>query len=170
MTQEQEKLNLDEKVQIKNLCAWDLYFKRLESNGDVKIPSKGVVRLTRAEIQAQSLGGNVMFNGTDGIGSNARIYIDDKPTRILLDFEQEDSKEEQKILTPDKVKQILEYKTFATFQKHIEESVVTQAEKLILVEEAKKLKLNDYEKINFIQEYTGYKFEQPKNKQTKQVK
>lgn len=152
-------VNLDEKVVIKNLCEWDLYFPRIETNGSVKLVRKGINRLTRAEIQAQVFSNNIMFTGTDGRGTNARIYIDDKATRVLVGFEDEEGKEEQKVLTPERVKQILALKTLKSFKDNIEKDVKTQAEKLVLIEEAKKQGLNDYKKIQFIEEYTGYKFE-----------
>jgi hypothetical protein len=153
-------VNLDEKVVIKNLCEWDLYFPRIETSGTVKLVKKGINRLTRAEIQAQVFSNNTMFTGTDGRGSNAKIYIDDKKTRVLVGFEDEDGKEKQKILTPERVKEILNLKTLKSFKENISKDVKTQAEKLVLIEEAKKQGLNDYKKIQFIEEYTGYKFEE----------
>lgn len=152
-------LNLDERVTVKNLCEWDLYFRRIEGHGSVKFARKGINRLTRSEIQSQVFAANPMFVGTNGKGSNARLYIDDKDTRVLVGFESDDGKEKQNVLTPEKVRQIIEYKTFATFQKHVEESVKTKGEKLVFIEEAKKLKLNDHDRIKFIEEHTGYKFE-----------
>jgi hypothetical protein len=153
-------VNLDEKVVIKNLCEWDLYFPRIETSGTVKLVKKGINRLTRAEIQAQVFSNNTMFTGTDGRGSNAKIYIDDKKTRVLVGFEDEDGKEKQRILTPERVKEILNLKTLKSFKENISKDVKTQAEKLVLIEEAKKQGLNDYKKIQFIEEYTGYKFEE----------
>ena len=32
-------LNMDEKIQIRNLCNWALSFKRIDSIGDVLIPT-----------------------------------------------------------------------------------------------------------------------------------
>lgn len=153
------EVNLEKKVEVKNLCAWDLYFERIETNGTVRIPAKGAVRLSRAEIQAQVYDNNVMFVGTDGQGSHARIYVNDKETRVLLGFESEDSKKKQEVLDADEVQRILELKTQKSFEDNIKKKVKTQAEKNFLIEEAKRLKLNDYNKIKFIEEYTGYKFE-----------
>ena len=69
---------MDTKVAVKNLCEWDLYFNRAEGSGDVRVPSKGVTRLSRGEIQAQVYNGNKMFTGTDEQGSHAKLYVDDK--------------------------------------------------------------------------------------------
>lgn len=152
-------INLDKKVEVRNLCAWDLYFDRIETNGTVRIPARGAVRLTRAEIQAQVYDNNSMFIGIDGQGSHARIYINDKDTRVFLGFEDENSKDKQNILDEETVKKLFEYKTQSAFEKNVKEKVRTLAEKNFLIEEAKRQKLNDYNKIRFIEEYTGYKFD-----------
>lgn len=153
------ELNLDTKVVIKNLCEWDLYFTRIETNGDVKLPKKGTTRVSRAEIQAQVHAGSKLFGGLDGLGNHAKIYIDDQPTRVLVGFESEDGTEKQEVLDTEKIAKILEYKTLNTFKKHIEEHVILQSEKVLLLEEAKRLKLKDYDKIKFIEEFTGLKFD-----------
>ena len=151
--------NLDEKVVVKNLCAWNLYFPRVESIGEVKFSANGKMRLTKAEIQAQVFADNKMFTGTDGKGSHARVYIDDKDTRVLVEFEEVDSKESQQILDKGTVTKLLAYKTQSSFEKNVKELVKTQAEKNFLAEESKKQNLNDFGKISFIEKYTGYKFD-----------
>lgn len=152
-------IKLDEKVLVKNLCDWSLYFERVETNGSVRLPRNGKIRLSRAEIQAQVFDNNVMFVGSDGVGSHARIYIDDKDTRILVGFETEDAKEKQQILDTDVVKKLFAYKTQKSFEDNVKKQVKTKAEKNFLVEEAKRQKVNDFEKIKFIEEYTGFKFD-----------
>lgn len=156
------ELNLDEKVSIKNLCEWDLFFKRIEGSGDVKVPRKGVTRITRGEIQAQVYANNSMFSGIDGVGNHAKIFIDDKATRVMLGFEDEKSEQEQHLVTPERIKKILSYKTQKTFEENVKSDIKLDSEKLLLVEEAKRQKLNDYDKIKFIEEYTGFKFENNK--------
>ena len=158
------ELDLDKKIVIKNLCEWDLYFKRIEGVGEVKLPKKGITRLSRGEVQSQVFANNSMFIGTDGQGSHAKIYVDDKDTRVMLGFESEDGKEKQNIITPERIKEIFAYKTQKTFEKHIEEEIKLDSEKMLLMEEAKRQKLNDHEKIQFIEEYTGYKFKDNKKK------
>lgn len=152
-------LNMDEKVPVRNLCDWDIYFKRIDTVGSVMIPRKGVMRLTRSEIQSQVFNRNVFFVGLDEKGSHAKVFIEDKDTRILVGFEEAESTVKQQVLDEDRVKQILDYKTLATFKKKIEEEVKTHAEKMTLVESAKKLGLNDFDRIKFIEEYTGFKFD-----------
>ncbi|WP_079709856.1 hypothetical protein [Paraliobacillus ryukyuensis] len=151
------ELDMDKKVEIKNLCDWDLYFTRVESNGHVRIPRSGKTRISRAEIQAQVFDNNKMFVGTDGNGSHARIYVEDKETRDFLEFDKGNSK--QKILDSEAVKKLLELKTQSSFEKNVKEKVKTKAEKNYLIEESKRQKLNDFNKIKFIEDYTGYKFD-----------
>jgi hypothetical protein len=155
-------IDLNSRVVVKNLCEWDLYFPRIERVGDVKLIAKGINRLEIGELQAQVYANNMMFTGIDGIGSHAKIFIEDKDTRVFLGFEDEEGKEIQNVLTSDKVKKLFEYKTQSVFEKHVKENVLLESEKLLLVEEAKKLKVNDFDKIKFIEEYTGFKFEKKK--------
>ena len=73
-------------VLVNNLCAWPLYFKRVIGVGDVSIPANArkFATLSFEEVQAQIQMGNVMFTGTDGMGSHARIQIIDDETRREL--------------------------------------------------------------------------------------
>ncbi|MBE7897193.1 hypothetical protein G7L40_00515 [Paenibacillus polymyxa] len=152
------ELNMDEKVLIKNLCNWDLFIKRILKNGDVKIAANKTVKLTREEIEAQVNNGNNLFTGTDGMGSNPRIYIEDRDLRVHLDFESEDGEVKQEILTAEEIERIINLKTFNSFKDNIEKKVVTENQKHLLLNVSKKNKLNDFEKIKFIEEYTGLKF------------
>ena len=99
-------LNMDEKIQIRNLCNWALSFKRIDSIGDVLIPANSTMRIARGEVFTQAQSGNNLFTGTDGLGSHARIYIDDRDTRVELDFESEDRKRTQNVISDDKIKEI----------------------------------------------------------------
>lgn len=148
-------LSMDEKIQIRNLCNWAVSFKRIDSIGDVLIPANTTIRISRGEVFSQAQSNNVLFTGTDGIGSHARIYIDDRNTRVELDFESEDGKRTQNIISDDKIKEIFAIKTKTGFEKAIKENIVTQAEMSVIVNAVKKLKLNEYDKVKFIEEYTG---------------
>ena len=44
-----------------------------------------------------------------------------------------------------------------TFEEKLHEYVVTRAEKYAITQIIKKLKLNDFEKIRMVENYTGYK-------------
>ena len=51
-------LNMDEKIQIRNLCNWALSFKRIDSIGDVLIPANSTMRVARGEVFTQAQSGN----------------------------------------------------------------------------------------------------------------
>lgn len=152
-----KELNLEEKVTVKNIAGWTVGFKRIESQGDVTIPKEGTVRLTRSEIIAQTQSGNRLFNGTDDRGSHATLYIDDEPTRLEVEFDSIDEKRTQSVLTPELVKKLFDYKTVKSFEDKLKTYVVTRAEKYAIIQIIKKLKLNDFEKIRIVENYTGYK-------------
>ncbi len=150
--------NMDKKVWVRSLCDWRLSFPRQEGSGDISFKPNGRIRLTVAEIQAQVFNGSKFFGGEDGQGSHARLYIEDKEVRVLVGFEEEDAKSKQEILDKETVEKLLSYKTPSSFEKNVKEKVKTNAEKNFFAEEAKRQKLNDFDKIKFIEEYTGYKF------------
>ena len=161
MAETQEKaLNLEEKVTVRNLAGWTVGFARLaEMHGDVSIPPEGTVRLSRNEIIMQTQNGNRLFTGTDTRGSHATLYIEDKATRVEVDFESADGKVKQEILNDEKVKYLFGLKTDKAFEDNLSKSIVTRAEKYALIQMVKKLKFNDYSKMKSIEKYTGYKFE-----------
>ncbi|MCY9038617.1 hypothetical protein MOE77_17035, partial [Bacillus inaquosorum] len=100
-----------------------------------------------------------MYVGTDGQGSHAKIFIDDKETRVHLGFEAAENDSEQEVITPERIKQILAYKTQKTFEENVTKDIKLESEKAQLFEIAKKEKINDYKKIKFIEEFTGFKFD-----------
>ena len=152
-----EELNLDKKVIVKNIAGWSVGFARIESVGSVSIPANGSTRLTRNEIILQVQRGNKLFTGLDGIGSHATIYIDDAPTRREVGFDGEDNKQKQNVLTDEKIKNIFNYKTQTAFENNFTDAIQTRAEKYAVIKAIKRLKINDYNKIRFAENYTGYK-------------
>lgn len=153
-----KNLRMDEKVSIRSIAGWNVGFSRKDSSfmGDVSIPMFGTIQLSRNEIMAQIQYGNNLFTGIDGKGSHATIYIEDADTRMLADFDSTDGKTKQNILTEEKATYMFELKTYSTFLKHLEESVVTRAEKYAFMNFIKKLKFNDYEKIKASEEHCHY--------------
>lgn len=147
-------MELDKKIQVKNLCSWSLNFKRIDGIGDISIPANSVMNLTAGEIFAQVQSGNVMFAGNDRKGSHARIYIMDKDMRKELDFEQ-DEKDFQNVISDERIKEIFALKTLPAFEKAVKNTFVTFAEKSILAESVKKFGLNELNKAEFIKKYTG---------------
>ena len=57
------------------------------------------------------------------------------------------------------VKKILDYKTIATFKKHLEDDVVANHEKAKIIAYARKIKLNDFEKIRSLEEHCKESFQ-----------
>ncbi len=151
-----EEINLDQKVTVKNLAGWEVGFARIVDMGDVLIMPEGSTRLSRNEIIAQVQNGNRLFVGIDGKGSHATLYIDDVITRKEVDFDSQDGKIKQIILTDSVVNDLFKMSQ-TDFEKTLPDTVKTRAEKYAIIQTIKKLKLNDYNKIRFIENYTGFK-------------
>lgn len=150
-----ENFNLDKKVTIKNIAPWVVGFPNV-SGGDTVIAESGTTRIKVDEIVAQIQRGNKLF-GIDEYGSHATIYIEDEDTRKYLEFDSEDGKRKQDIITPEKVKGWFDLKTLTAFEKNVKANVVTRAEKQYLLTLIKELKLNEHDKINFCQTYCKFK-------------
>ena len=151
-----EGFSLDKKVTVKNIAPWDVGFPNIEGRGDTTFAPNGSTRVKRDEIIAQIQRGNKLF-GLDEFGSHATLYIEDEETRKYLEFDSKDGKRKQNVITPEKVKDWFELKTFSSFKKNIENNIVTRAEKQHLLTLINKLKLNEHDKINFCQEYCKFK-------------
>jgi hypothetical protein len=152
-------INLNDKSKVKNLCPWAISWMRQNTDGDEFIKANQVVYITNSEIETQVQNGNTFFVGTSN-GDHARCYIENPEMREYLGFDNPSEKRNQLILNDEKCKQIFEYKTFSTFKKHIEEEVITNQEKAMIVNYAKKSKINDYDKVKFIEEYTQIPFKE----------
>ena len=151
----EEDLNLDAKITVKNLAGWDVTFARLHDGvGDVVIVANGQQRLSRNEVIAQVNNNNKLFIGSDTNGSHATVYIDDVATRQLLGFE-EDGRP-QMIFTEQLVKDLFEMSQ-SNYETALPKYIRTRAEKYALIETIKKLRLNDYAKMVYASQYTGYK-------------
>lgn len=151
----EEELNLDVKVTVKNLAGWDVTFARIHDGiGDVVIAPNGYQRLYRNEVVAQVNNNNVLFTGTDSIGSHATIYIDDAPTRKLLGFE--DDNRQQMIFSEQLVKDLFKMSQ-SEYEEKLPVYIKTRAEKYALIKTIKELHLNDYSKMIFAANYSGYK-------------
>lgn len=148
-----EEIRLDKKVTVRSIAPWTTGSSRKTSAGDVTIPPMGTVLLSREEIIAQGQNGNTLLTGIDGVGSHATWYIEDDYTRNELSFDVDDKKQE--FLTHDNIKRIFDLKTRKSFEENIKKCVVTRAEKFYLLHTIKNLKLNDYEKNAFCEDYCG---------------
>ena len=145
------------KVKLKNLTSWILTFKRINAVGDVVMPPNSIITLSEDEVMAQIYNDNKLFVGDDGKGSHARIYIDNEDLRINAEFESKNTGKTQEVLTDKVLKEIFDEKTLTKFKETVKSKVKTQAEKLKVVEYAKKSKLNDHDKIEFLEKHTGFK-------------
>ncbi len=155
-------INMNDKSKVKNLCPWNVSWERQTIDGDEFIKANKVVYITNSEIETQVQNGNIFFVGA-GNGDHARVYIENPKLREYLGFDNKQEKRTQLILNEDKCKEIFEYKTFNTFKKHIEENVVTNQEKAMIVNYAKKAKINDYDRIQFLEIYCGIPFKNDKD-------
>jgi phosphoglycolate phosphatase-like HAD superfamily hydrolase len=145
--------DLDKSVVIYNIAGWNVTFALRNREGDVLLTKKSKQRLPRNEIQAQIYNGNKLFSGTDGNGSHATIYIEDKATRIWLGFETADKP--QKIFTDDVARKLFAMSQ-SEFEQELPNYIATSAEKYALNEAIERLGFNDYRKIVYASKYTGY--------------
>lgn len=149
-----EEIRLDKKVTVRSIAPWTTGSPRRTTNGDITIPAMGSILLSREEIIAQGQNGNVLLTGRTGtLGSHATWYIEDEYCRKELSFDIDDHSQE--FLTQDTIKKIYELKTKKAFEDNIKKCVVTRAEKFYLLYTIKELKLNDYSKNAFCEDYCG---------------
>lgn len=147
----EQPLNLEQQVTVKSIAGWTTGFSRILTIGDVTIPSKGSVRLSRNEIISQIHNGNNLFCGIDGKGSHATLIINDKATLNEVDFNSDAQ------FSDNLVGKLFEIKNQNDFEDAVQSKIVTRAEKYALMISIVKQKLNDYSKIRFCENYTGYK-------------
>ena len=152
-----KELNLDAKITIRSIAAWDTAFKRIDTGADVLIKPHGTFRLPRSEVMAQIDGGNKLLAGIDGKGSHATLLIDDKPTLVEIGFESEDGTEKQICFSDELVKEVFSISNQNAFEAKFKESFVTRSEHQAVIDAITRLGINDYRKIRFTEEYTGFK-------------
>lgn len=150
-----EEIRMEDKITLTSIAPWHTGFARILTVGDVAIAPHGVVRLSREEVLAQGQSGNKLITGIDGMGSHATLYIEDEWTRKELGFDIDDKK--QTVINKKLVKDMFDKKTLPAFKKAVEENIVTRAEKFSLLSIIKTLKINEYDKIAFCEEYCGAK-------------
>lgn len=152
-----EEFDLNKKVKVHSIANWDTSFRRTNGIGAVSFSPDATMLVERFEIANQVQNGNVAFVGIDGRGSHATWYIEDKRTREEFGFEEEGRK--QLVLTEDDVRELFNIKNFNAFELRVKELIVSRAEKSAILRMVKKLELNDYAKIRFLEDYTGKKME-----------
>ena len=150
-----EEIRMEDKIAVTSIAPWATGFRRILTVGDVSIAPNGQIRLSREEVLAQGQSNNKLITGIDGMGSHATLYIEDEWTRKELGFDTDDSK--QVVVDKKLVKEIFDKKTLSAFKKAVEENIITRAEKFSLLTMIKTLKINEYDKIAFCEEYCGAK-------------
>ena len=150
-----EEIRMEDKIAVTSIAPWATGFRRILTVGDVSIAPNGTIRLSREEVLAQGQSNNKLITGIDGMGSHATLYIEDEWTRKELGFDTDDSK--QVVVDKKLVKEIFDKKTLPSFKKAVEENIVTRAEKFSLLNMIKVLKINEYDKVAFCEEYCGAK-------------
>jgi hypothetical protein len=150
-----EEIRMEDKITLTSIAPWHTGFARILTVGDVAIAPHGVVRLSREEVLAQGQSGNKLITGIDDMGSHATLYIEDEWTRKELGFDTDEKR--QTVINKKLVKDMFDKKTLSAFKKAVEENIVTRAEKFSLLSIIKTLKINEYDKIAFCEEYCGAK-------------
>ena len=153
----EKQFNLDARSKIKNLCPYAVSFTLPNSRAEVILEGGKTTTLLNSELSAMCENNEIMFCGT-GNGDHARIFIDNADTREYVGFDIPEEKKKQFILTDDECKKIVELKTFSSFQKNVQDKIKFNHEGHILMEYCRKTKLNEYNKIQFLEEYTGIKY------------
>ena len=152
-----KELNMDEKVTVINLAPWNVGFNNATTPGASSFAPKAKVRIKRDEIVYQVGAGNKLLAGLDSYGSHATLYIDDEATRKYLEFDSQDGKRKQNVMSDERIMKWFELKTQNAFEKNIKENVVTMAEKSYVLDAIKRLHLDSHEKITFCQEYCKFR-------------
>jgi hypothetical protein len=153
-----ERPNLDSFTTIRSLASWDLHFAIPGMvNADKVIKPFGTIDMLNREIKLCCDNNNAFFVGT-GQGSHARVYIEDDNMRVFVGFDSEDGNRKQNIISDEKCQKLFEYKTQSAFEKNAKDMVVTEHEKDYIMNYARKNKINDLEKVLFLEELTSKKY------------
>ena len=156
-TKTAKELDLDKKVTVRSIADWNTGFHRTDIDSDVTISPKGTFRLPRNEIIAQCNNGNKLFLGIDGKGSHATLLIEDKPTRVEVGFESEDGSDKQLCFSDELVKEVFDIQDQTAFEAAFENAFKINSEYLSVLDAIKRLGINDFRKIRFVEEHTGFR-------------
>lgn len=154
-------LNMDTYTTVRNLCNWDLHFSLKDgvSTGaeDRMIKTESTLDILNRDIVSLCNNSNIFFIG-EGQGSHARVYIENPELRVRVGFDSKDGTRKQSILDKEKLDYIFSLELQRDFEKAINEEVIAFHEKDIIINYARKIRVNDYEKINFLEVYCNRKF------------
>ncbi len=152
-TIEEKEIDLDKLITLKSIANWITGFARKVTTGDVSIAPRGMIRLSRSEVIAQAQTPNKLITGDDGMGNHPTLIIEDDVTKRYLGYEN------AVVFSDDTIKNLFEIKNQHKYEQAVEDAIRTRAEKYAAMYTVMKLGLNDYAKIRFLENYTGYKMD-----------
>lgn len=150
-------LDMDKRSKVVNLCNWSVSFTLPNSNSDILLGARQSTTLNNAELVSLADNQNIMFYGSES-GDHARVWVENPEYREYVGFDDPEKKKRQFVLNDEECQKIFDLKQDAAFQKHIKEKVVMSHEKDIIMAYARKIKCDSYNKIKFLEEYTGLTF------------
>lgn len=128
-----DDLKPSDRVEIRNLRAWELSF--IPRNGNVEQVTRGVIIqpnskaiFNLSEIEDQVNNGNELFCGLDGLGAHAPLYIVDPLVREYI-FGKPITPVQ---LTVETVNELLAIENMADFNEMLLDLVVTNSEKKMI--------------------------------------
>jgi hypothetical protein len=150
-------LDLDKRSKVINLCSWTVSFTLPISKAEIILEGGKSTNINNSELVTLADNQDIMFYGLKD-GDHARVYVDNKDFREYVGFDDPEQKRMQFVLTNEECQKIFDLKQDAAFKKNIKEKVVLSHEKYNIMAYARKNKLNDYNKIKFLEEYTELTF------------
>lgn len=154
--------NPNEKTSVRNITNIGISVileNTVGKRGEVFIPAKQARPISNEEIIIKIEAQNPSFCGTDGLGANASLYIEDKGFREYLDFETISAK--QSILSDSILEEIFTEEKISLFKELIQKNVKTYAEKDKLIsylcDKYNSGSFDSISKIDFVESYTGLK-------------
>ena len=128
-----DDLKPSDRVEIRNLRAWELSF--IPRDGNAEQVTKGILIYPNqktmyklSEVEDQVNNGNELFCGIDGLGGHASLQIVDPLVREYVFGEPTNPTQ----LTVDAVNELLALESKAAFDKRLSELVVTNSEKRMI--------------------------------------
>lgn len=128
-----DDLKPSDRVEVRNLRAWELSF--IPRDGNAEQVTKGILinpnqksMFKLSEVEDQVNNGNELFCGIDGLGGHASLQIVDPLVREYVFGESTNPTQ----LTVDAVNELLALETKAAFDKRLSELVVTNSEKRMI--------------------------------------
>ncbi len=128
-----DDLKPSDRVEVRNLRAWELSF--IPRDGNAEQVTKGILIYPNqktmyklSEVEDQVNNGNELFCGIDGLGGHASLQIVDPLVREYVFGEPTDPIQ----LTVDAVNELLALESKVSFDKRLSELVVTNSEKRMI--------------------------------------